>query len=178
MLDLDFEIAEIRKKLDLSSSDLAKVVSSLNQEVAANVQAAITEGAIKIQKAIASNLERDRTLRIRLSGLEVAASASPGSQRAAIQAIPSDGLSQGGLDHDDATRKSAADLILGKLARSRTPVPTGELDNIVIGEGLTKASSDKAKYLLKKDGYATAVKRRWSITEEGRKRLNGLHASP
>lgn len=178
MLDLDFEIAEIRKKLDLSSSDLAQVVSSLNKEVAAHVQAAITEGAVKIQKAIASNLERDHMLRIRLSGLEVAASASSDQQLSTPPAVPRGTISRIEYAHEASSRKSAADLILERLANSRNPVPTGDLDSIVIGGGLTKASADKAKYLLKKNGYATAVKRRWSITDVGRKMLNGLHASP
>lgn len=178
MLDLDFEIAEIRKKVDLSSSDLAKIVSAVNQEVAANVQAAIAAGTTKIQKAISSALERDRALRIRLAGLEVAASASSGHPRSEGETVPSSAVLNNGLVQDDAPRKSAADLILGKLARSRTPVPTGDLDDIVIGEGLSKAASEKAKYLLKKEGYATAEKRRWSITKEGRKKLNGLPPEP
>lgn len=186
MLDLDSEIAEIRKKLDLSSSDLAKIVSAMNEElaakvlaaVAATVKATISDNTTKIQKAITGALERDHARRIRLAGLEVAASVSPAHQHSGAEAVSSSDVSSVDPAQDDTPRKSAADLILAKLARSRTSVPTGELDDIVIGEGLSKAASEKAKYLLKKDGYATAEKRRWSITQEGRRKLNGFQANP
>lgn len=59
-------------------------------------------------------------------------------------------------------------VLLSTLAKKTTPVPSSELHKASFAIGRKKAGSDKALANLRIGGFATCVKRRWTITEAGR----------
>ena len=70
-----------------------------------------------------------------------------------------------------ANKRPAREVILRALLEGS--LHATDVDTAVIREGWTKAASEKAKSLLRREGLVAAVKRRWSITPRGRKALLG-----
>lgn len=64
---------------------------------------------------------------------------------------------------------TVTEFILDLLERS-SPIAARDIDEAVIASGWSKAASDKARVGLKKDGFATAEKRMWSITDKGKEK--------
>ncbi len=72
-------------------------------------------------------------------------------------------------------RKTAVEIILAALAAAdRHSQTTGELTDIVMQSGLSKAAAEKAKYLLKSGGFVTVSKKIWSLTDAGLQKVSGV----
>ncbi|MFC3694868.1 hypothetical protein [Chenggangzhangella methanolivorans] len=152
MTDLKSQIADLRSELDRSHEQTFAV---LEQAVS------------MIQKSFRSEIVRQSEICQRLSRLEIVAKLADG------EAIPAIEVEEHIVE--ERPRRSASDIILHRLRDSRSPVPTSELDELVTEQGLTRSAAIKAKSNLRKDGFVTAAKCRWSITAAGRRKINGHH---
>ncbi|MGA0532701.1 hypothetical protein [Hansschlegelia sp. KR7-227] len=169
MTDLASQIEDVRSEMGRTTSQILSVIEKATREV----QRVSDRSLAIVREAVIAGAIREEKLHKKLAKLEVMAKLQPDDEEAprSAKADPE----KPPLDQPNQPKRSASEIILFKLASSRQPVPTGDLDEIVIEEGLTKSAAEKAKYHLKKDGLATASKRRWSITDAGRKKLNGHH---
>ena len=166
MTDLASQIEEVRSEMGRTTSQILSVIEKATRDV----QRVSDRSLAIVREAVIAGAIREEKLHKRLAKLEVMAKLQPDDEEAALTAKPDPERPS-----SEQPKRSASEIILFKLASSRQPVPTGDLDEIVVEEGLTKSAAEKAKYHLKKDGFATASKRRWSITVAGRKKLNGHH---
>ncbi|MGU3659082.1 hypothetical protein [Methylobacterium fujisawaense] len=149
------EIAETERQIAAVDRVFEDRIESAQKEMMATIRSAASDAdAAK------------SSLRLRLSHLKAAM--ADGSQIGApksMQQLPE--LTQG-----RTSRPTARELILRAL-RDQGPLSTNALDGIVIQQGgWTKAASDKAKLLAKRDGLATNEKRIWSITAQGEEELS------
>jgi len=73
-------------------------------------------------------------------------------------------------------RLTAREAILGKLAE-KGQLTVREIDDLVLGTGLSKPSSNKARSKLTQDGLIQKVNRAYCLTEKGQKYLE-IHGRP
>ncbi len=73
-------------------------------------------------------------------------------------------------------RLTAREVILGKLAE-KGQLTVREIDDLVLGTGLSKPSSNKARSKLTQDGLIQKVNRAYCLTEKGQKFLE-VHGRP
>lgn len=154
-------------------SALAAEIAETERQIAAvdrvfedRIEAAQKEMMATIRSAASQADAAKSSLRLRLSHLKAAT--TDGAQielPKSVQHLPE-------VAKGRSSRATARELIL-KALRDQGPLSTNALDVVVIQQGRwTKAASDKAKLLAKRDGLATNEKRIWSITTKGEEELS------
>jgi predicted nucleic acid-binding protein len=144
----------LAEEVEATRLEIIEVSSGLDEAIR-KIQTGAAQAVVDLVRASA---DRKANLLVRLSHLEAAASAAGVSIAA---------------DHSARQKGnvSAVDAILLALAKGSRSA--NDVDKAVIAQGLSKSSSEKAKWTCKTNGWVTHSKRIWSITPEGLKKIKG-----
>lgn len=145
---LDDELKRAREEVEAIASGLQAAIRRVHVDAAEAVMRLVDEADA-----------RKGALLVRISHLQalVGSSAAPDP----VEAAP----------EPEQPELSATEAILTALLEG--PKAANAVDKAVMKHGLTKSSSEKAKWICRTRGWATHSRRIWTITPEGRNKILG-----
>lgn len=148
---------------DISSQILIveQTLREADRRLGTSIDLITNECANKIKEAVALHEREVGLARVRLAALQSARSMIDGIEIGHAEDEPV----MSPIPHRQGT---VADFILDMLAEADHPISSRDIDERVMSTGRTKAASDKAKMLIKRNGWASVTKRLWIITDSGR----------
>ncbi len=152
----------LAEEVEATRKEIATISSGLDEDIR-RVHAGAAQAVVDLVRASA---DRKASLLVRLLHLEAAVAAAGVSN--APTATPTQPGQKGHL--------SATDAIL--MALSKKSLSANEVDRAVMSHGLSKSSSEKAKWVCRSNGWVTHSKRVWSITPKGLAKIRGQDPPP